>query len=100
MLVREESIEKAYEGTFEWFLADKRTGQQGSEYPMFSEWLRGPKSLFWLSGKAGSGKSTLMRLIFHHPQLLEHLDHWALSAHCIKAGFFFFDQGSFPLQRS
>ena len=51
-------------------------------------------------GKAGSGKSTLMKLIFHHPQLLEHLDHWASSAHCIKAGFFFFDQGSFPLQRS
>jgi hypothetical protein len=98
--VRDQSIEKAYEGTFEWFLTDKRTGQQGSEYPMFSEWLRGPESLFWLSGKAGSGKSTLMKLIFHHPQLLEHLDHWASSAHCIKAGFFFFDQGSFPLQRS
>ncbi|KAH8764626.1 hypothetical protein BGZ57DRAFT_745743, partial [Hyaloscypha finlandica] len=100
ILVRDQSIEKAYEGTFEWFLTDKRTGQQGSEYHMFSEWLRGPESLFWLSGKAGSGKSTLMKLIFHHPQLLEHLDHWASSAHCIKAGFFFFDQGSFPLQRS
>ena len=98
--MRDQSIEKAYEGTFEWFLTDKRTGQQGSEYHMFSEWLRGPESLFWLSGKAGSGKSTLMKLIFHHPQLLEHLDHWASSAHCIKAGFFFFDQGSFPLQRS
>jgi hypothetical protein len=100
MSMREESIGKAYEGTFEWFLTDKRTGQQGNEHPMFSEWLRGPESLFWLSGKAGSGKSTLMRLIFDHPQLLEHLEHWASSAHCIKAGFFFFDRGPFPLQRS
>ncbi|PMD60026.1 uncharacterized protein K444DRAFT_629870 [Hyaloscypha bicolor E] len=100
MFMRDESIGKAYEGTFEWFLTDKRTRQQGNEHPMFSEWLRGPGSLFWLSGEAGSGKSTLMRLIFHHPQLPEHLEHWASSAHCIKAGFFFFDQGSFQLQRS
>jgi hypothetical protein len=99
MFMREESIGEAYERTFEWFLTDERTKQR-NEHPVFGEWLRGPDSLFWLSGKAGSGKSTLMKLIFHHPLLLEHLDHWASSARRIEAGFFFFDQGSFPLQKS
>lgn len=98
--MRDESIGEAYERTFEWFLADERTKQQRNEHHMFGEWLRGPDSRFWLSGKAGSGKSTLMTLIFHHPLLLENLDHWASPAHRIEAGFFFFDQGSFSLQKS
>lgn len=67
---------------------------------MLSEWLRGPDPLLWLSGKAGSGKSTLMKLIFHHPLLLEHLDSWAPAPQRVEAGFFFFDQGPYPLQRS
>lgn len=98
--MRDESIGEAYGRTFEWLLTDERTEQQRNEHPVFGEWLRGPDSLFWFTGKAGSGKSTLMKLIFHHPLLLEHLDHWASSAHRIEAGFFFFDQGSVPLQKS
>lgn len=97
--MRDENIGEAHEKTFEWFLTDERT-EQRNKHPVFGEWLRGPDSLFWLSGKAGSGKSTLMKLIFHHELLRQHLDHWASPARRIDAGFFFFDQGSFQLQKS
>jgi hypothetical protein len=32
----------------------------------FSEWLSPNKSLFWINGKPGSGKSTLMKFLLEH----------------------------------
>ena len=100
MFMREESIKEAHKSTFEWFLTGERTEQPEIQHTVLSEWLRGPDPLLWLSGKAGSGKSTLMKLIFRHPLLLEHLDSWAPAPQRVEAGFFFFDQGPYPLQRS
>ena len=98
--MREESIKEAHKSTFEWFLTDKRTEQPEIQHTVLSEWLCGPDPLLWLTGKAGSGKSTLMKLIFRHPLLLKHLDSWAPAPQRVEAGFFFFDQGPCPLQRS
>jgi NACHT domain len=49
-------IEDAHEYTFDWAFADSKTG--------FPEWLRGDHGLFWITGKPGSGKSTLMKYLF------------------------------------
>lgn len=41
----------------------------------FIEWARDPSSqLFWISGKPGSGKSTLMKFLAESPRTLELLD--------------------------
>jgi ABC-type thiamine transport system ATPase subunit len=51
---REERILEAHEKTFRWIFKDSP----------FKHWLESKtgSNLFWISGKAGSGKSTLMKL--------------------------------------
>ncbi|ETS79004.1 hypothetical protein PFICI_08857 [Pestalotiopsis fici W106-1] len=43
----------------------------------FYRWCRSPETLFWISGNAGSGKTTLMRHLFHNPETRTHLEQWA-----------------------
>lgn len=40
------------------------------------EWLRSGEKLFWISGKPGSGKSTLTKFIVVHPKTEEALAQW------------------------
>ncbi|KAL2006443.1 hypothetical protein VTN00DRAFT_9111 [Thermoascus crustaceus] len=71
---RHESIPKAHQDTFEWIY---QTPRDGSTYPWddFAAWLRNSDqaSLYWITGKAGSGKSTLMKFIYNNPRTYEHL---------------------------
>ncbi|KAJ4007312.1 hypothetical protein NW752_007708 [Fusarium irregulare] len=56
MRERESAIKDAHEGTFHWiFEEDDRTG--------FKNWLVSNQPLYWITGKPGSGKSTLMRYL-------------------------------------
>ncbi|RBR25525.1 uncharacterized protein FIESC28_01763 [Fusarium coffeatum] len=56
MQERELSIKDAHEGTFHWiFEENDRTG--------FRDWLVSNEPLYWITGKPGSGKSTLMRYL-------------------------------------
>lgn len=60
----------------------------------FVEWLRNGSGIFHLSGKPGSGKSSLMAYIYH--DLLvnglghKHLSHWMPDRPLITLSFFFF----------
>ncbi|KAK4446037.1 hypothetical protein QBC34DRAFT_470643 [Podospora aff. communis PSN243] len=49
----------AHEKTFDWVFRPGE-GQNWSDFPA---WLRSPNQLYWITGKAGSGKSTLMKFI-------------------------------------
>ncbi|KEY71726.1 hypothetical protein S7711_02953 [Stachybotrys chartarum IBT 7711] len=55
----------------------------------FVQWLQQPTSgsPFWLQGKPGSGKSTVMKYIADHPATLHHLDHWRPGAQLISHYF-------------
>ena len=57
---REEDIKKAHPRTFEWLFeeADERAAS-GRPFTIL-EWLEVGVGTYWVSGKAGSGKSTLM----------------------------------------
>lgn len=62
MDIRYMSIKKAHRETCQWFLSD----------PDYIHWLRRDgthdhrsKSLLWIKGKPGAGKSTLMKLLLH-----------------------------------
>lgn len=63
----------------------KGPGEQHEPFPNeFPAWLENDsKSPFWITGKPGSGKSSLMKFIVHAPELKKHLEKWA---------------GDFPLQ--
>jgi hypothetical protein len=59
MRERESSIKEAQEGTFLWVLEDKQTAPAPASN--IRAWLETDDQLYWITGKAGSGKSTLMR---------------------------------------
>jgi hypothetical protein len=65
----------------------------------FQGWLKNGKNLFHISGKAGSGKSTLMKLIVADQRTYKFLDDWSGEKGLISGQFFFWRGGS-DLQRS
>ncbi|KAI1070579.1 hypothetical protein LB507_006794, partial [Fusarium sp. FIESC RH6] len=56
MLERELTIKDAYKGTFRWIFEENDTTG-------FKNWLVSDEPLYWITGKPGSGKSTLMRYL-------------------------------------
>lgn len=98
MRSREEEVTEAHRATLEWiFHADETLGTSrqvlGSQ---FMQWLTtdtlGP--IYWITGKPGSGKSTLMRFLFQHKATAEKLQLWAGTNPVTVAGFFFWISGS------
>ena len=90
MVNRSESIPRAHKRTFEW-LFQPRYG--------FCTWLRErDNGLFWITGKPGSGKSTLMKFLYNHKTLVAQLSAWAGSrgnpSKITKAGFYCWNSGS------
>jgi NACHT domain/N-terminal domain on NACHT_NTPase and P-loop NTPases len=82
-------IHHATPTTFEWIF----------RHPDFSEWLESRSGTYWIGGKAGSGKSTLMKFLCDHPLTRKLLENWAGSDDLLVANYFFWASGS-PIQRS
>jgi hypothetical protein len=91
-------IDEAYKSTFEWIY--KHSDQPHSSGPNnFIKWLEIGKGVYWVEGKAGSGKSTLMKFIYQDSRTREALECWANGQSLIIASVFFWSPGS-PLQKS
>ena len=91
MEVRHAQIRKSHKQTFRWVFEDNASP--------FCRWLRNDGEIFWISGKAGSGKSTLMKLISDDPKTQELLRQWSGSRELIIAKHFFWKPGE-ELQKS
>ncbi|KAK2006326.1 hypothetical protein LZ32DRAFT_570436 [Colletotrichum eremochloae] len=109
---RHTRITKAHEDTFRWLF--QRPSEDTTKWANFKEWLESDASLYWITGKAGSGKSTLMKFICDAespPQIQEgednappstatqgrcypHLLKWAKDRPLIIASFYFWASGS------
>lgn len=61
MYDRETSIAPAHAKTFQWMF--ERDGEHQIQWVDFRQWLESESKLYWITGKAGSGKSTLMKFI-------------------------------------
>lgn len=59
----------------------------------FSTWLETGNQVYHISGKAGSGKSTLMKFLCQHSRLKEKLGEWARAKKLVFASFFFWNSG-------
>ncbi|KAJ5395326.1 uncharacterized protein N7487_009629 [Penicillium crustosum] len=104
MMDREESVTVAHSKTFDWiFSSNEPTALQGwRPKSSLSGWLQNgeqQEGIYWISGKAGSGKSTLMRFIMHHAKTMSLLRSWAGNKRLITAGFYFWISGTLE-QRS
>lgn len=67
------------------------------KWDSFSNWLKSTDTVYWISGKPGSGKSTLVKYILSDPQTQQCLDIWAPG--CLLISHYFWRPGS-PMQRS
>ncbi|GKZ28320.1 hypothetical protein AbraIFM66950_003577 [Aspergillus brasiliensis] len=65
----------------------------------FIEWLEDYDGIYWISGKAGSGKSTLMKFASEHEETLAALTRWSHDRPWFTASFYFWRQG-FDMQKS
>ena len=83
---REREVQSAYKTTFDWVFENPDLA--------FSEWLRSGTGVYWISGKPGSGKSTLMKHICHSSQTGEILAQKMQARLQITAKFFFHDRGT------
>ncbi|CAI4215998.1 unnamed protein product [Parascedosporium putredinis] len=66
---------------------------------LLSNWLTCGTGVFHISGKMGSGKSTLMKFLCDHPQTKTKLEKWAGIQKLVLAKFFFWKPGT-RLQKS
>ncbi|KAI3327323.1 hypothetical protein HD806DRAFT_389534 [Xylariaceae sp. AK1471] len=88
---REETISEAHAETFRWIFEDPKTA--GKPWDSFVNFLTGHSSSFWITGKPGSGKSTLMKFINQNPRTQILLEQWAGEGALIKASYYFYYNG-------
>ncbi|KAF2177486.1 hypothetical protein K469DRAFT_603169, partial [Zopfia rhizophila CBS 207.26] len=93
MLDREMRIPDAHKMTFEWIYRDPCANDK--PWTSFIDWLeKQEKGLYWITGKAGSGKSTLMKYLYNDARTIALLKNWASPSKLITAAFFFRNSGS------
>ncbi|KAI0417191.1 hypothetical protein F5X98DRAFT_387465 [Xylaria grammica] len=89
---RYERIDEAHAETFQWVL--ESDPESRLKHTKFVDWLRGDRRTFWIRGKPGSGKSTLMKYLLQHPKLPEHLAVWSGNSRLVIARYFFWNSGT------
>lgn len=97
---RQDEVRQSFEGTCRWIFdppMDKKNNAR--KWHNFREWLETGEALYWISGKPGSGKSTLMKYIVEEPRTAEYLRNWKRGTDLIIITFFFKDLGTW-LQKS
>jgi ATPase subunit of ABC transporter with duplicated ATPase domains len=62
---RYDDIVAAHQKTFDWALESH--ADDTISWPSLAHWLRQDDGVYWISGKAGSGKSTLMKYLYQDP---------------------------------
>jgi hypothetical protein len=92
MTERHDEVAEAHRKTFEWIFRESE--QDCKLWTNFVRWLQTGTELYWINGKAASGKSTLMRYILDNPHTRECLKKWAKEDPLNIAGFFFWNSGT------
>jgi hypothetical protein len=98
IMERYEGVIHAHQRTFEWIFQSQCTEDE-SCWSDFVQWLRQGDGIYWISGKAGSGKSTLMKYIYESPNTQKHLLAWTKDTPLHIGRFFFWLSGT-KLQKS
>ncbi|KAK7514005.1 hypothetical protein IWZ03DRAFT_247178 [Phyllosticta citriasiana] len=90
-LSRYNNITEAHQTTFRWIFDNQEHG--------FPDWIENQSGIYWISGKPGSGKSTLMKFVAEHDQTTQLLESWAGDQKIIVVSHYFWISGS-SIQRS
>ncbi|KAK0620494.1 hypothetical protein B0T14DRAFT_521557 [Immersiella caudata] len=92
---REAGISDPELETYNWIFRESPGGISTG----FKEWLAQSGGIYWITGKPGSGKSTLTKHVARHNTTVKYLKVWAKEKKLIVADFFFWRSGAM-LQRS
>lgn len=87
---RKANIEDRHFRTLDWALDPPNRQLQ---WDNLAEWLKNGSGLYWLAGKPGSGKSTLMKYLSDHQRAMSLLKEWAGQSELITSQFFFYALG-------
>jgi hypothetical protein len=94
---RYEGVDHAYQKTYEWIFNES---SKDLEWDSFTDHLRfDVEEPYFINGKAGSGKSTLMKFIHNHTKTKQALREWAGPRKLVVLHFFFWNLGT-TLQKS
>ncbi|RFU27505.1 hypothetical protein B7463_g8821, partial [Scytalidium lignicola] len=98
---REGRISEAYGSTFRWIFNDSPHNER--KWDNFKDWLQSDSQLYWITGKPGSGKSTLMKFVCekntratdspteNQSRCVEFLQPWARGEQLVIASFYFWN---------
>lgn len=91
---RERRIFKAHDRTYEWIFGDLDHGSlpTSSSFKHFLQ--RSNEKIYWITGKPGSGKSTLMKFIHHRTETTDILRNWSGGNNIIQAAYYFWNSGA------
>ncbi|VUC24773.1 unnamed protein product [Clonostachys rosea] len=95
---RFEMAKNRHTETFNWIWRSSPNPEHN--WTNFSEFLTSKQQIYWVNGKPGSGKTTLMKFICKAPELDTCLQTWAGNSNFIVASFFFWNLGPVSLQKS
>ncbi|KAF1966492.1 hypothetical protein BU23DRAFT_486369, partial [Bimuria novae-zelandiae CBS 107.79] len=90
-------IKPAHEATLEWVFEDAH--KTHTPWDSFKHWLHNKAGLYWITGKAGSGKSTLVKFLDKDHRLRASLARLASNAPLIVASYYSWNPGDI-LQKS
>jgi hypothetical protein len=88
---RYKTIPCAHPGTLQWMFDAAGEQKKTDGGDSLSRWLSAAdhSNVYWVSGKPGVGKSTLMKFICNHRRTTAHLNAWAKGRMLVKGSFFF-----------
>ncbi|KAI1747987.1 prion-inhibition and propagation-domain-containing protein [Xylaria castorea] len=88
---RKDMIGKPSSRSLHWSLEPPR---EEVEWDDLSAWLESGSDIYWISGKAGSGKSTLMKYVSEHQKTSRLLKSWGGMRTVVTASFFLYELGT------
>jgi hypothetical protein len=90
---RYENVAEAHAKTFNWIFEESTSKERS--WSSFTEWLKGDDSIYWIYGKAGSGKSTLMKYICEDSRTPKLLAQWGgTDKYVLMVAYFFWVSGT------
>ena len=94
---RRAAVALAHQKTFDWIYRDPIS--HNIQWDNLVEWLKRGRGCYWVSGKAGSGKSTLMKYLQEDQRTIQALHEWTGSSQLVIGSFYFWYAGT-SLQKS
>ncbi|KAF5016984.1 hypothetical protein F66182_11162, partial [Fusarium sp. NRRL 66182] len=93
---REEAIAPAFQSTYRWVFSRTPSSSSTGElmWSSLPDWLESDSQVpYWITGKPGAGKSTVMKYIANHPAIDRYVSKWAAGYPMYKIKYYAWKPG-------